>query len=152
MLRMSKNADYGLVLLSELAQTGAREGEGTALSARDLAEQTGLPQPTVAKILKRLARAEILVSQRGVHGGYQMTRRAAELSVAAILEALDGPIAMVDCTPDTDRSCDHESCCPVRSPLQRLNGIVRDTLDSVTLGELVSPDLIQIPPFTGSRR
>ena len=133
MLRMSKQADYGIVLLSHFAQKGA----GTVFSARDRAEEAGLPLPTVGKILKRLAHGGILASQRGVKGGYHLARSDREVTIASIVEALEGPIGVVDCSPGVTRMCRHEPRCPVKSPLRRLNAIVRKTLENLTLRELV---------------
>ncbi len=133
MLRISKQADYGIVLLSHFAQKDA----GTSLTAREVAGESGLPLPMVAKILKRLGRGGILESKRGVKGGYRLTRSDREVTIASIVEALEGPIGVVDCIPGLTRTCRHEPRCPVRSPLQRLNAIVRQTLESLTLRELV---------------
>ena len=133
MLRISKQADYGIVLLSHFAQKDA----GAAWTARNLAGESGLPLPTVAKILKRLTRGGILESQRGVNGGYRLTRSDREITVASIVEALEGPIGVVDCSFGVTRTCLHEPRCPVKSPLQRLNAIVRKTLEGLTLRELV---------------
>jgi Rrf2 family protein len=91
----------------------------------------------VAKILKRLARKEILESRRGANGGYRLTRSDREVSIASIVEALEGPIGMVECIPGVSRTCRHEPRCPVKSPLQRLNAILRKTLESLTLRELI---------------
>ncbi len=110
MLRMSKQADYGIVLLFRFAQ----EGAGMFLNARDLADESGLPLPTVRKILKELARGRILESRRGRFGGYCLTRSAQEVTVASIVEALDGPIGVVDCS--VMRACRHE---PPRATSQR---------------------------------
>ncbi len=133
MLRMSKQADYGIVLLSHFAQKGA----GMFLNARDLADESGLPLPTVRKILKELARGRILESSRGRNGGYCLTRSAQEVTVASIVEALDGPIGVVDCS--VMRTCHHEPRCPVKGPAQRLNALVRATFENLTLAELVVP-------------
>jgi FeS assembly SUF system regulator len=140
MLRLSKQADYGLVLLSHFAQ---RES-GAILSARDLALETGLPAPMVSKILKALARAGILGSHRGVRGGYSLAHDPESISVARIVQAFDGPIGVTDCSPHVTRTCDHEPRCPVRAPLQRLNAVVRSTLEQVSLRELVTPDLVSL--------
>ena len=133
MLRMSKQADYGIVLLSHFVPKGV----GRVLTARDLSDESGLPLPTVAKILKRLARGGILESQRGVNGGYRLARSDREVTVACIVEVLEGPIGVVDCIPGVARTCRHEPRCPVTSPLQRLNARVRKTLEGLTLRELV---------------
>jgi len=132
MLRLSKQSDYGLVLMSHFA---SRDGHDV-LSARDLAEEASLPLPTVGKVLKMLARARLLSSQRGVHGGYALTRPPSEISVGAIVQALEGPIGMTDCVPDAPRNCKHEPHCPVRTPVQRINAVVRETLSQMTLEEL----------------
>ena len=135
MLRLSKQADYGLVLMSHFAsRTGAQ-----VLSARDLAAEAGLPLPTVGKVLKLLARAGLLRSQRGVNGGYVLAHPASQISVAAIVQALEGPIGMTDCAPQAPRSCEHEPHCPVRTPVQRINAVVRETLSQMSLEEL-SPE------------
>lgn len=132
MLRLSRQADYGLVLMSHFA----RHGSTRVLSARDLAHETGLPLPTVGKVLKLLGRGGLLNSQRGVHGGYVLARPADEISVAAIVQTLDGPIEMTDCVPGAVRTCDHEPYCPMKSPVQRLSTVVRDALAKVSLLEL----------------
>ncbi len=139
MLRLSKQADYAIVLLSKFA----RRGEGSLLSARDLSSDTTLPLPTVSKILKALSRADLLESQRGVKGGYSLKQPADRISVADIIQALEGPIAVTDCAPETSRGCEHETRCPVRAPLTRLNHVLKETLEKVTLQELVEP-LVQI--------
>ena len=133
MLRISKQADYGIVLLSHFA----RKGAGTSLNAREVAGESGLPLPMVAKILKRLTRGGVLESQRGVNGGYRLTRSDREVTVASIVEALEGPIGVVECIPGVAKACRHEPLCPVKSPLQRLNAIVRQTLENLTLRDLV---------------
>ncbi len=142
MLRLSKQADYGIVLLSYFLEPDSAPGTGNGMprSARDLAQLAELPAPMVSKILKHLTRAGILTSQRGSHGGYHLARPATEISLASIVTALEGEIAVTECSPLlTDRTCSHESHCPVRTPLQRLDSIVRRALDGVSLAELVEP-------------
>ncbi|MFQ5748768.1 MAG: SUF system Fe-S cluster assembly regulator [Planctomycetota bacterium] len=135
MLRMSKHADYGIVLLSYFAG----EEAGSLHSARDLAEAAGLPLPTVSKILKALARGGVLESHLGAHGGYTLSRRPERTSVAAILQAVEGPIGVTECSPSAEGDCAFERDCPVRSPLQRLNAVVHQTLERVSLRELIDP-------------
>ena len=134
MLRISKQADYGIVLLSYFAQKEL----GTTLTARDLSRESNLPLPTVAKILKLLAHGGVLQSHRGVHGGYQLARRAREVTVASIVEVLEGPIGVVECIPGVKKVCLHAPRCPVKGPLHRLNAIVRETLEGLSLRELVT--------------
>ena len=133
MFKMSRQADYGIVLLSHYA----REKERVIHSARDLADETGLPLPMVSKILKGLAREDILESQRGVKGGYRLARDAEDISVAEVITALEGPIGLTECIAEAEGECDYESDCPVRSPWQKINRVVREALENVSLAEMV---------------
>jgi FeS assembly SUF system regulator len=134
MLRIRKLTDYGIVLLAHLAG----EDPGATRNAREIAESTGLPLPVVSKMLKLLAGAELLQSQRGAKGGYSLARDPGQLTVAEIIAALEGPIALMDCTVGTGH-CEQEAGCPVRDPWQRINQAVHHTLERVTLQELVRP-------------
>ena len=134
MLRISKLTDYGIVLLVRLAQ----EAPGTTHNAREMAEATELPLPAVSKMLKTLAAAELLESLRGARGGYRLARDPSKLSVAEILEALEGPIALMDCVVGPGH-CEVESSCGVREPWQRINRAIHETLGRVTLDELARP-------------
>lgn len=134
MLRISKLTDYGIVLLVHLAH----EAPGTTRNAREMAEATDLPLPAVSKMLKSLAAAELLESLRGARGGYRLARDPGKVTVAEILEALEGPIALMDCTVGPGH-CDVEASCGVREPWQRINRAVHDTLRRVTLEELAHP-------------
>ena len=131
---MSRLTDYGVVLLTHLAA-----GRGDQVrNARELAEETGLPQPAVSKILKVLVREGLLQSQRGIKGGYALARSAQEISVAAVIDALEGPVALTDCTAHPG-SCEREEDCLTRAPWIRINRAVRQTLEQVRLSELVGP-------------
>lgn len=132
MLRMSKEADYGIVLLAHVAR---QTGPGLQ-SARGLAASAGLPAPTVSKILKHLARAGLLRSQRGVRGGYRLARPPAEITVAEIIAGLEGPIGVTECTPAPEGACAREDSCPTRSPMGRVNRAVAEALRNVTLAEV----------------
>lgn len=165
MLRMSRITDYGIVLLTQLAaetaDTGVPVGE-TALAAedprepappeaihnaRELAARAGLPLPVVSKILKALTREGFLVSQRGAHGGYALARRPEEISVASIIDALEGPIALTECGTEPHGVCERESRCAVQQPWQQINRAVRKTLERVRLSDLAAPG----PRFEPSR-
>ena len=141
MLRLTKQADYGLVLLSHFVA----HGREAVHSARDLAAETGLPLPTVGNVLKLLARTGILSSQRGVNGGYALTVEPHQISVADVVQALEGPIGMTDCAPGASRSCEHEPHCMVRTPMQRINAAIRETLSKMTLAELGSTTTTSTP-------
>src|SRR5262245_30644403 len=116
MLRMTKQADYGFVLLSRLAAEPER-----VVNAPDLAEETRLPVPTVSKILKLLAKGGVLRSSRGVHGGYSLTKPPAAITAAELLTALEGPVALTLCIDSAPGECDHETYCQVRSHWRRIN-------------------------------
>ncbi len=132
MLRMSRLTDYGIVLLAHLAEAGREELH----NARELAAGTELPLPAVSKILKGLARGGLLVSHRGVKGGYALARAPERISVAQVIDVLEGPIALTECSAHPG-TCAQESSCRVRDPWQRINQAVRETLARVTLADLV---------------
>lgn len=134
MIRMTKQADYGIVLMTRLASERDR-----LASAPDLAAETSVPLPMVSKILKLLVRAELLVSHRGVKGGYALARPARGISVASMIEALDGPIAFTECIEEAPGSCSQESVCGVRENWQTINGAVRHALESISLADLTGP-------------
>lgn len=134
MLRITKLTDYGIVLLAQLAN----QREGGSQNARAMAEATSLPLPAVSKILKSLAQGGLLISQRGAKGGYTLSRRPEEINVAEIIDALEGPIALMECSVGPGH-CEQEISCQVRDPWQRINEAILETLRHVTLRELVGP-------------
>jgi len=130
MLRMSKLTDYGTMVLAQLA---ANE---TGLStASQVADATHLRQPTVSKLLKSLVHAGLVVSTRGVQGGYALARSADEISAAQIIDALEGPVAITECS-SADGGCGLESFCRVGMAWQRINRSIRKALEHVTLADL----------------
>jgi FeS assembly SUF system regulator len=131
MIRLSRLTDYGIVLLSYMAAHRER-----AINAAELAAAAQLPLPTVGKLLRLLAREELLVSQRGVKGGYALAHAPEEISIAEIIRALEGPIALTACTTSPSGECEYEPQCPVRKPWQKINGAVRDALEQVTLADM----------------
>lgn len=144
MFRLSKLTDYGIVILAELAscsRTGSAdeaEGPAASMNARELAEQVDLPLPVVSKVLKALTRAEILESQRGTKGGYSLARDPAELTVSAMIAALDGPLALTQCSQGAE-ACDLEATCSIKNPWQVINHVVQNALASITLADLTNP-------------
>ena len=136
-LRISKLTDYGIVLLTHFADH-AELGAGATRNAREVAEATSLPLPAVSKILKGLAQEQLLVSQRGSKGGYALARPPEEIRVAEIIEALEGPIALMECSAGPGH-CDVEASCRVRDPWQRINQAIHRALEGVTLSDLVEP-------------
>ncbi|HEX4618862.1 MAG TPA: SUF system Fe-S cluster assembly regulator [Steroidobacteraceae bacterium] len=134
MLRISRLTDYATVLLAALAGEPARVQTATAL-----AEQTHIAAPTVSKLLKQLQRAGLVTSTRGLHGGYQLSRPAAQISAAAILDALEGPLALTDCAAGHG-NCEIEESCRVSRVWQRLNLAMRRALYDVSLAQLAGLD------------
>jgi FeS assembly SUF system regulator len=131
---MSKLTDYGIVLLAEL---GAQH-DAAPHNARELSLRTHLPLPVVSKLLKALAKEGVLLSHRGAKGGYSLSRRPAEISVAEVIRVLEGPIALTECGLHPGL-CAQEPLCSVRTPWQRINEVIRDALSQVTLAELIAP-------------
>jgi FeS assembly SUF system regulator len=130
-IRLSRLADYGVVLACQMAVK-----VDCCHNAFDLAAATGLPAPTVSKLLAALARAGVLTSQRGAKGGYRLARAPEAISAADIVSAVDGPIALTVCIEHGAGACDVESLCPTRSGWRRINDAVRDAMKSVSLAEL----------------
>lgn len=131
MLRISKLTDYGTVLLAHLAANQA-----TVRSAADVADATGIATPTVSKLLKLLARAGLVTSTRGAGGGYRLARGPQEISAADVIDALEGPVSITECSA-SDGDCEHEDVCSVGSAWQRINVAIRRALQDVTLNDLV---------------
>lgn len=143
MIRLSRLCDYAVAMLTHLALRG-----GGPESATEIAAATGVPPATASKILKLLARGGVLVSQRGVQGGYALARPAEEISVAEIVEAVDGPIALTTCIDDTDESCGIATLCPARGNWQRINDAIRAALGQISLAEMAQavPQAFLDPP------
>jgi FeS assembly SUF system regulator len=127
---MSKLTDYGTMVLAELATND--QGLSTA---SQVADATHLTLTTVSKLLKSLAHSGLVVSARGVQGGYALARPAAAISAAEILDALEGPVALTDCSSSSG-SCELESYCRVGTAWQRINHSIRKALESVSLADL----------------
>jgi FeS assembly SUF system regulator len=134
MIRITKQTDYGIVLLTHMA------GEPERLfTAPELAAEARLPLPTVSKVLKPLARAGLLDSHRGVKGGYCLARPAEEIAVAEIITALEGPIGITECIDDTPGECGYAALCGLRSNWNHINLVIREALESISLAQMSSP-------------
>ncbi len=134
MIRLSKLTDYGILLMTQIA----RQAERSLHTARDLAAETQVPLPTVSKILKALANGGLLASHRGVKGGYSLARPAADISAGQIITVLEGPIGVTECG-GTPGVCEMEPHCPVSANWRVISGALRQTLESVTLADLIYP-------------
>jgi FeS assembly SUF system regulator len=134
MLRIGKLTDYATVILGILAADRSR-----LLNAGTLAERTHIAAPTVSKLLKQLHRAGLVVSTRGTHGGYQLARDPEAISAAAILDALEGPVALTQCSAGSGQ-CGIEHSCSVGRTWQRLSMAIRRSLNEISLAQLAGLD------------
>jgi FeS assembly SUF system regulator len=133
MVRLGKLTDYGLVLLTCLAKS-----EGVTLrTARDLAVETGLPLPTVSRLLQELLKSGLLLSHRGIKGGYTLARQPREISVIDVIASLEGPVAITECSTEVAGICDLEPSCPIKSNQRIINQVVRGVLERITLSHLI---------------
>jgi FeS assembly SUF system regulator len=133
MLRLSKMADYGTVVMTAMIREPER-----SRSAAEIAAAIHVPVPTVSKILKILTRGGLLISLRGAKGGYLLVRPPSQISLVDIIAAMDGPIGMTECSV-TPGLCTHESGCAVRANWQRINHAVIGLLRQITLDQMVVP-------------
>jgi Rrf2 family protein len=130
MLRLSKKVDYGLILLSRLAQ------RSETASAREMAAKYDLPPSMIANVLKALTGAGLLVSTRGAQGGYELARPAGRISLAEIVEALEGPFSLVDCVGG-EVSCRYSEVCPTHDPIRVVHQRFQDFMATLTLADIV---------------
>ena len=145
MIRLGKLTDYGLVLMTRMAQ----HPERSQLTARDLALESRLPLPTVSKLLKQLLQGGVLVSHRGTKGGYSLARAADAISVAEIVTILEGPIALTECSTDVTGLCDFERACPIKKNQRVISQVIRGALEKVMLSDLIQP--LQLTVIKDSR-
>jgi FeS assembly SUF system regulator len=134
-VRLGKLTDYGLVLMTCMA----RSQRNSLRTARDLAVESKLPLATVSKVLKQLLGNGLLASHRGIKGGYVLARAPHDISVVDIVAAIEGPMALTECSTDVIGLCSLESCCPIKTNQQIINKAVRGVLEKVTLSDLVEP-------------
>lgn len=131
-MRLSSMADYAVVTMS----AAARHCGGVRVSAAQLAEETGLPVPTVQKLVSRLTAAGLLRSSRGAGGGLKLARPAAAITLADIVEAVEGPIALTACVEAGKHDCGMESACQVKPHWPLVNDALRGALAGVPLTRL----------------
>ncbi|MCB1682790.1 MAG: SUF system Fe-S cluster assembly regulator [Rhodospirillales bacterium] len=132
MIRISKLADYAVVMLTSMAQE-----RGVVLSAAALSERTRISEPTVAKILKILGQDGLVASQRGAHGGYKLARAPERIPISAVIEALDGPIALTTCVDGALLDCSLAQTCGVRGRWDEVNITIRNALEEITLADMM---------------
>ena len=144
MFRLSKKTDYAFMAMKHLASDPRRQ----AATAREIAEKYAIPVELMAKVLTRLVRSGLLISRQGVHGGYELAQPPAATSLAAVLEAIDGPLAMTACTHG-DYECDQFSKCNVRDPLRRIRDRIVAILAEFSISEMAADPHPSAPPVTG---
>ncbi len=138
MLRLSKLTDYAVVVLVRLDR-GADVQTSTGIAA-----STGIPEPTVAKVLKTLSAAGLVTSQRGAHGGYRLARPLEEIQVREVIAAMDGPIALAACVDGSPSECESLALCPVRGRWDPVNDAIERALSAISLADMRTA---AIPPI-----
>jgi FeS assembly SUF system regulator len=133
MFRLNRLTDYAVVVMSQMSGNG-----GGLRSAQQIARDTAVPLPTVAKVLNVLTREGLVDSHRGAAGGYALSRGATEITVAEIIRALEGPIALTACVDNSGACCDVESLCPMRGTWDKVNEVIHEALSQVTLADLIA--------------
>lgn len=146
MLRLSKMTDYAVVVLSTLAHA-----DSALHTANSLADRTGLPMPTVQKLLKLLARGDLLQSHRGASGGYSLSREPDRINVVQIIEAIEGPIALTDCVDGGSGGCGVQGLCSRKNHWEKVNSAVRRALEDVSLADMAAPRLFDFGPEPAPR-
>lgn len=131
MLRLTKKADYGLMALKYLAE----QADGSAHSAKDIAEAYHIPPQLLAKILQTLAKAGLLVSHAGTNGGYALSRSAKDISAFEVIRAIDGPLFITSCIT-IHGSCDLAGHCTIKEPLRKVNDSIKELLSGISISDL----------------
>lgn len=140
MIKLSKLADYGIVLLAYfVSEHRGPDGTLGVWTTRELAEASQLPLPTVSKVMKVLCKGALVHSQRGVHGGYRLARAPEKISVVDMIVAVEGPISMTECSLSRPSRCELDAACPVASHWQRINRTVVHALANLTLVDMRAP-------------
>ena len=142
MLRLSKKADYALMAMKHLAT----RPDAASASAREIAEQYDIPVELMAKVLQQLTRRELLTSHQGTRGGYRLSRPVAKISVADIIQAIDGPLTVTACSTESE-NCGQYSKCSVRDPLWKIKDRIVSALETCSLEE-ISADLVEAPALS----
>lgn len=132
MIKLSKLTDYAVVILAEMAK-----GSGTQQTASGLSIKTALPEPTVAKVLKLLAKGGLITSARGVNGGYTLSRTPSDITMAAVIISLEGPVQLTSCVDAGDECCSHSSSCSMKGKWNPVNDAMQKALENVSLAQMM---------------
>ncbi len=142
-MRLARMTDYAVVVLCQMARAPGR----AVFTATALAEATGLPLPSVSKLLKKLAQRDVVTAQRGASGGYSLARPAEQITAREIIVALEGPLVLAACVDEGEESCGFERSCPIRGHWDPVNMAVHDALGKVTLAEMAEPRPVKLPAW-----
>jgi len=142
MLKLTKKADYGLIALRHLTVTSAKAqgGSRTSASAKDIAEAYGIPLPLLSKVLQKLARGGLLISEQGTNGGYRLSRDPQDINALEIVRTIDGPIILTKCFTEHP-GCDQSALCTVREPLRKVHEGILRLLANISLADLASDEM-----------
>lgn len=132
MIKLSKLTDYAVVVLGRMAEEG-----GELQTASGLAVKTALPEPTVAKVLKLLAKGNLIASTRGVNGGYKLSQSPAEISMASVILAMEGPVMLTACVEGGEGCCSHSTSCSMKGKWNPVNTAMRQALENVSLAQMI---------------
>lgn len=132
MIKLSKMTDYAVVILAEMAKADGRQ-----MTASGLSEKTGLPEPTVAKVLKLLARGGMVQSARGINGGYRLARLPIDISMASVIISLEGPVQLTSCVDGADECCNHSVTCAMKGKWNPVNAAMQKALEDVSLAQML---------------
>ena len=132
MMRINKLTDYGIIIMTEIATMGSMKVH----TAKEISKRTNIPLPTVTSLLKKLSSEELLISQRGNQGGYALAESSSTISIATIIESIEGPIALTECSTN-ECACSYESKCSVEVPWQKINKTVKSALEEIKLNEMI---------------
>lgn len=143
MLKLTKKADYGLIALRHLAVAKDHASSRASASAKDIADSYGIPLPLLSKVLQKLARGGLLISEQGTNGGYRLAREARDISALEAIRVIDGPIILTKCFTE-HAGCDQTALCPVREPLRKVHEGILSLLANISLSDLASEEM-QIP-------
>ena len=152
MLRFSKRADYGLMALQYIASVHAEgTGQGRLVNTKEIAEEHNIPTELLAKVLQTLAKHGMVIGHNGPKGGYILAREARAITIAQVLEAIEGPVAIIDCSHDKDgSSCVQQQHCNIRTPLLKVQDSIYQLLNSMTVEDMLGNEtpLITVQSLT----
>ena len=132
MMRINKLTDYSIIIMTEIAAMDSTKVH----TAKEIAKRTKIPLPTVTRLLKKLSNDKLLTSQRGSQGGYALAESSTTISIASIIESIEGPIALTECSTN-ECACSYESKCSVEVPWQKINKTVKSALEEIKLNEMI---------------